>query len=218
MAETGVRGPVHSVWTSGQVTPSDRRILIKPLDGKLDRVEALDPSNAFGSDANHSEAFRWGGPVDTTYLPTRVQPSARYRDGPPDYSGVGGKAPIVSPRFKDVIEDLDPGVHQFVPVTLVLKSGEELPYFFWAICALQDTLAQELLDPPLRPWGKWDPLRKHLERGDRIRLAFDGNKLGPAHAWIEARYREQHFVSANFVERVQAEGIRGIRFEAKETV
>lgn len=65
---------------------------------------------------------------------------------PPDYASGNNSAMLVSSRFRDLVEQLEPGVHQFLPVDMYNSRGATEPFdrFFWfVVCTLIDSLDPE---------------------------------------------------------------------------
>ena len=66
---------------------------------------------------------------DTSNIPT-VAVHTSGSGKVPDVKRIGD-AGVISERLKNIIEDIEPGIHQFFPVTLKKKSGEAYPGHYY---------------------------------------------------------------------------------------
>lgn len=120
--------------------PGGYGVSLTALDGDIKKVELLDKSVDIGKwEIEGPDIFQCGRHVVPTHLPTRLQfigiespqPLADGSVKVPDYmpSHFGQ---VVSERFRDLVEKMDPGAHQFVPVTLEWPSGKVVEeQYFW---------------------------------------------------------------------------------------
>lgn len=79
---------------------------------------------------NYDKVGQHLSPVPEHLIPKRFRMTAG--DKLPDHTGVQGFVPIVSGRLRALVEEVEPGVHQFVPVEVERPDGTPLgePYFF----------------------------------------------------------------------------------------
>lgn len=72
---------------------------------------------------------------------------------PPDYATGNNSVMLVSSRFRDLVEQFEPGLHQFLPVDMYSSKIAPEPFdrFYWFVCC---TLTDSL-DPSHTtiPWG-----------------------------------------------------------------
>lgn len=164
-------------------------IYFEPIDGDLKKVRLVDETVDYGSSPiPRVDYFVSGRPVETSHLPLRV--SLSYSDSArvkrenvnlPDYA-VAHLANLVSDKFRALVEQLDPGVHQFVPVNIEWKNGEvdERPYFWFAPATRLYALDVEKTEPAMREM----PDLPTFVRPDPSKPAhfFDGR--GPSSTWV----------------------------------
>lgn len=152
-----------------------------------------------------------GRPVDPASMPKFLE-----RVGPKEYPLLDfysmAQKPVVNEAFKQAVEELEPGVHQFFKMQIVQegdKSLRPLTEMYWmVICNRLITLHDTLCDPPLRsngwpasPYGGW---------------VFSSQKIGRAHAWIDKRITGGAFISEQLHEKLAALNMSGVKFTAFE--
>ena len=84
----------------------------------------------------------------------------------------------VSDRFRALIEEIEPGVHQFEPIQFINKDGSELAVrWFWQVCNRLESVDRETtnLDTSRKGWRR-PPLERAI-------LFFDPRKIGDAKFW-----------------------------------
>lgn len=102
---------------------------------------------------------------------------------PPDMLTIAGLG--VSERFKELIERLEPGVHQFVHVPTFLRGGAPTPKRYYAMVlgqAATHQIVDELTTVQRNPDGIILPPSR-LMRGD---LVIDRRETAGWHAWTSA--------------------------------
>ena len=134
---------------------------------------------------------------------------------------IGGAALMIPQRIIDIIEDIEPGAHQYFPVKLLLKSGEPEPepYFILNVCTLIEALDREASNVGLqclpeerheaRPWSK-----VAIAAGAAVNLKppydliVSKDKIKGRAVWCEYGMRRlgSPFFSEEFVARVNAVG------------
>ena len=119
----------------------------------------------------------------------------------------------VSDRLRALIEEMEPGAHQFERVEALAKNGSPLETrWFWQICNRLDSVHSEetLWDFDGHSWRippRWDK---------KSHLIFDLSKIGKTKFW-----HDKHVVSASFCsneahDRLVAEGMTGFRYSYRE--
>ena len=203
-----------TVYRLGQQALRHTNLYFEQIEGDTRRVECVDMSGdplISNLRPGHSETIRWGRAVKTEHLPKKLRPKGPQKRMP-DFALVA-MGQIASAAFREVAEALEPGVHQFEPVTVVDKRGETLAEMFWFVpCQRLDTLAVDLLVPPLESSGKYYPL------ANEIRIVFDAAKVGDAAIWCDARFTGTLFASDRFKDAAEAAGLTGLDFKPYETV
>lgn len=111
----------------------------------------------------------------------------------------------VSDRLKDLIEEIEPGTHQFLPVEIVKKkSGEFLQSrWFWQVCNRIDSVFE--FEPG---WylenGVW-------QRPTGSRPVFDITKIGDKHFWRDKHLICEIMMSEFALARLNEEDMSGFR-------
>jgi hypothetical protein len=105
----------RNMWKSRVVDPKD-------YDPKKLTLE--DMTHDGGLFMGYDRSLISGRRVKTEGLPTKVQ--WWDRRPVPDFEIIHSPTMIVSQRFRDVVEAVEPGVHQFEPVEYVTKQGEHV--------------------------------------------------------------------------------------------
>jgi hypothetical protein len=133
-----------------------------------------------------------------------------------DYLGMAVKT--VSEALRELIEDLEPGVHQFEPVDFVTTKGDlRERRWFWQICNRLDTVHREKTSWVLdgRAWRL--PLpgdKKHP--WDKRHHVFDTRKIGHAQFWNDKHIINADFCSDEAFERINEADLTGFRFSYRE--
>lgn len=185
--------------------PGMHRYGMKHLDGDQRKVVAIDlaPDEAKILPSNSIFA---GRPVDTTHLPTKVQqagPKRKFKDISPDglYT--------VSEKFREVVEGLEPGVHQFVPVEFVWKDGTHAAKRYWYFpCNRLDSVDREKTTEELVEGIRWRPTKKP-------NFVFSRSQIGDCHLWRDKFMPPSYgpFISNSLYEAFMEAGIEGLGVE-----
>ncbi len=175
------------------------------LDGDISKVVAVDLTR---DEVKVLPAFsRFSGrPVDTTYLPTKVNiggPERWLMDISPNglYS--------VSEKFRNIVERLEPSVHQFVPVEFFWGDGSPAAKRYWFfVCNRLDSVSREETTKELR--NLWKASAKNGE------FVFSRAQIGGHHIWqdkfMPAGYGP--FISDVLYDALVDAGIEGLGIEA----
>lgn len=143
------------------------------LDGDLDKVSVIDTSQDQGSKIRPFSLYA-GRAVDPAHLPRRVEIEGPQRPLTDYYQGSGL---WVVDRFKNVVEDLEPGVHQFEPFDLYWKNGVFADRRYWFFPGNRlDSVDREKTTKTFRNIWK--------SAGDGV-FVFSRSKIGSHHIWID---------------------------------
>lgn len=190
---------------------------VEVLDGDLSQVNALNPVN----DGGAGWSGRSGGvPVDGTHLPKRVKWNDPRGNPVPDFD----QTPMlnVSERARQLIESVEPKVHQFFPVEYLDRSGRPLESRFWfVICNRIDSLDREHTTMVLRKGRNWRPARDLARRGESIpshidpnapsKMVFSLKQIGGAHIWRDKHLDSgSEWISDTLAEAFRTAGLTGI--------
>lgn len=117
----------------------------------------------------------------------------------------------VSPRFRDLIEAIEPGVHQFVPVEFVAKDGSPLATrWFWQVCNRLDSVHRERTNYVLDR-GVW-----RAPNDQEHRLVFDLETIGDAKFWHDKHEILGPLIIDAVKDRLEAGGMTGIHYHHYE--
>jgi hypothetical protein len=113
-----------------------------------------------------------------------------------DWLTVRGGGTLVSSAFKDAVEGIEPGRHQFFPVTVVDKGGVTRPesYFIFNIVGRIEAIIEEKSNLKASGRGQIDAWGYERQVGP-WRCALDAAVVGRRACWIEHRYALFPFVS-----------------------
>jgi hypothetical protein len=120
----------------------------------------------------------------------------------------------VSDRFRDLIEEIEPGIHQFVPVKFISKDGSDLAArWFWQICNRIDGVNREYTNWTLSNGAVWKPVQ-----GQANKLVIDLDAIGTTKFWHDKHVSGATFVSDDAKQRIEGAAITGTRFHYYEQV
>jgi len=121
---------------------------------------------------------------------------------PPDYAFGNNSIMLVSARFRDLVEQLEPGVHQFLSVNMYNSKAVAEPFdqFYWlVICALIDSLDPE---HTTITWdGEYDVIYNGMRRGSwhfdhsaspPQKAVFSLRAIGDRHLWRDPYYTRDY--------------------------
>lgn len=112
--------------------------------------------------------------MDPLHLPTKVEPEGPKRELS-DY--LEATSYLVDQKFKDVVEALEPSVHQFFAVDVLWSDGELAGNRYWFFpCNRLDTVDREKTTKVFR--SLWDPTSDGS-------FVFSKSQIGKHHIWID---------------------------------
>lgn len=177
-----------------------------------------------GVDPRHRNVATWGVKIDGNTLPKALvrsgseRPIADYHN----FKDVG----VVSEKFKALVEMLEPGVHQFFPVTLYWEGGGKVsePYYFFNVAQALDSLNEIHSEaPPRERWfeevydkeliGSWKNYNDST--GGVYKRVFDAHSIGGACIWRDKYHIiSGPWVSDKFHDASLEAGLSGLGFGA----
>jgi len=179
---------------------------ITPVDGDFDKVVVADKSDDGGRYVRNS-MFNNGRPIRTEHMPRvwKRRPSKNpIRDVMSAYKG----ALFVSPAFRELVERLEPGVHQFLPVRLETRGKTVAEMFYFVVCQRLDALDRNACVPPLEEGQRvWSGVSKP---GDK--LVLDGRRIAGRHVWHDV-HNSSRFMSKALRDACDAAGLEGINYD-----
>lgn len=176
---------------------------IDALDGDWRKVQPIDASRDDGIPIVPT-CSNQGRPLDTAFMPTRIRVNGPKRDLVdvlPGYSSL-----LVDQRFKDAVEALEPGVHQFFPIALEWKDGSPAGSRYWFNpCSRIDSIDREQSTKRFR--NKW----KQAGPGEFV---FNRDQIGDRHVWIDKFVSgNRPFLTDTLKARLDESGTTGLLFE-----
>ena len=184
------------------------------MDGDTDLIKLVDATQDDGLrilDGSPSV----GRPLKPDHIPTKLsrKPWSIERVPLLDVETYYGGNLLVCQAFKDLLEALEPDVHQFWPMEIYVK-GEKVALRYWFVaCHRIRALSGEHCYPPLSERGWWDPSPLGQRENDRI--VFSSEAIGGRHAWVDMAHSDRMF-SDEFAERLMALNLTGLKFSHKK--
>lgn len=113
---------------------------------------------------------------------------------------------MITDRVRDVIETLEPGVHQYLPCELFHEDGKLVSERYWIlnICNRLDTIAPEHSDIIVSPHTG-----KYLTGNGKRNISVWHNKVAGHAIWSEWKYNNRTYVSDAFADAIKALGVNG---------
>lgn len=131
--------------------------------------------------------LEWGVPIEGEHMPKEY-----FFKGPvrqiADFNNMWGSA-LVSQKFKDVVEALEPGIHQFFPVKAYWpgKKPVEDKFYWFHICTALDSVSEEASNLDARKVIYSPVYEKEVTRGWRNynneNLVFSASDIEGLHLW-----------------------------------
>lgn len=115
----------------------------------------------------------------------------------------------VSDRLRQLIEDIEPEVHQFQTVRYVDKAGDLLEdRWFWQVCNRRDSVHRELSDVRL----EGVVLTRAFPGPGRWLITFDRQQIGDAKFWCDKHVNFGRMITDEVHEQLTDARITGMRF------
>jgi hypothetical protein len=183
-------------------------------------IPALNPANDGGVTG---DGYHAGLPVDGSNFPKWVRWSDPNGNPVPDFDQVPFLS--VSEKAKQVIESLEPDVHQFFPVEYQDKKGNFTAVRYWFVpCNRIDSVDREHSNMVLLDGRQWTPPKDLVRMGEPLppnvdpdkpaEFVFNLNAIGSRYIW-----RDKHiggatcFISDAMAELFKKEGLTGLRLD-----
>jgi hypothetical protein len=187
-------------------------------DGPHPIIPALNPANDGGV---NGDSYHAGLPVDGTNFPKWVKWTDPNGNPVPDFDQAHFTS--VSEKAREVIESLEPGVHQFFPIEYQNHKGKSWDTRYWFIvCNRLDSIDREHSNMVLLDGWEWTSLKNVLRMGEPLpanvdpakpsKLVFNLKQIGDKHFWVDKHISTSVWLSDRAAELFQSEGLTGIRF------
>ena len=161
--------------------------------------------------------------------PTRAWWSGRGKYALPDFAAVLGYQ-LVSEDFRALIEEFEPGVHQFIPVDVYkTRDGEELwgTWYWLNICNRIDSTDHDAMRQAgwfhtdiagTKQRGMWRFDRK-ATRWNKPPIIFSREGIGNAILWVDPYLNPRNFYARDvFAQAVQDRGLTGCSLTQQQEV
>ena len=203
------------VWGMGFDDGIGHTVGHEALDGDRSKIEYVDTSPDFEGGGNPTfqpGRLYAGRPIKPDHVPTRVKRGGK-RYGIPDVVwGIGMF--FVNDRFREVVERLEPGVHQYFPVDMLWEDGTlAQKMYMFNICNRLDTVSRKVSTAEITRGG--EGVWKH-ETGSMV---FSTSRAGNHHIWIDKHVFMPggFYVSDAMHDALLEAGISGIQSSRRET-
>ncbi|MEO1680681.1 MAG: DUF1629 domain-containing protein [Pseudomonadota bacterium] len=175
-----------------------------PVDGNWKKVVVADMTDDGGTPIRES-GVREGRWVDPTHAPTTVRYKGPAHQKPLDYNLFPRGANIVSRAFQAILEDLEPAVHQFLPVTVLRKDKPIGEMFILIVGARIDAANDALCSPP-----RGDRRTYALNTSPGWRCVLHPDKIAGHHLWHD-KHRRGLYLSAALADALEAAKLEGYK-------
>lgn len=207
----------------------DQGVLDVPRKEALERIKFENPDEVHPSALRDNVLRRQQG--------YRVDPETM----PKKYLWANGSEPlpdvlpgfVVSPRFKDLVERYEPGVHQFVPIEIYKKrKGEPVATYYWLIVGQRiDSVDREhttymWVAPDGKPEeGHWtdylierNPLK--MTKLDGAKLVFSNKQVEGHHIWHDPHVLvfNNGLISDEFANAIVANAMAGVAVTPRDFI
>ncbi len=168
------------------------------------------------------QTVRWNSlteiPHPSEKVPQKIQIGKKLNILPDLFDIEGGWC--VSQTFKDILENLEPNVHQFFPLEVTRRDGGpgEGSYYLLVVCHLLDTaLVPEQSSVIKKVASEEFNIYHYTHDGSGLpRYTLNKRVIGNRHAWIDKRMSGAFF-SDSFMQRIAQAGLTGINAEIHTT-
>lgn len=206
---------------------TDQGIMDVPQEGYWRRIEYAQPDevhpSALGENKSAQEQGYW------------VKPETM----PKQYLWANGPKPlpdvlpgmVVCPRFMELVEQFEPGVHQFVPVEIYkARDGKPVATHYWFIVGHRlDSVDAERTtfiwkaptdDPEAGHWADryFDPAKSRIVRLSDASLIFSEAKISGHHIWHDPHILGENnpLCSDEVADKLRGAGFTGLAITPRE--
>jgi hypothetical protein len=190
------RGVNKVVYYLGSTTTLAHYANTKVLDGDPHKIEIADTTPDPGFDMSTASTYpaNQGRPIRAGNVPTRIE----WQEKAPVADVLTEHGMIVVPeRFREIVEQFEPGVHQFLPVAYVDRRGKVLAQrYYFVACNRLDSIDREHSTMILFKERRWstalailgvDPTQIPLGFNINVepKIVFNNAQVGGRHAWSD---------------------------------
>ncbi len=181
------------------------------LDGDYRKLRVADPIQDDGCIIRET-SHNVGRPMLPDNMPTKMkrEPHSLAKLPLLDIMSFLGTGLLVCERFKDLLEELEPSVHQFWPIEILINDEVVALRYWFIACNRISTLSQTHCFPPVDPFGVWKP--SPLGERENDRLVFSTEAIGFHHAWVDKFQPQSNRLFSNtFGDRLKELNLTGLK-------
>lgn len=180
-----------------------------------------------GISTDQSEVYRDGTrQLKPTEVPNELVLSQKRKSLPGGFKTIGSLF-VIQDAVVDILQELDPDVHQFLPISLRYKGGSvpDGKFFVLNVTARQDSIIDKQssvksvpLPKQIHPYvpGDHDPERMKIIHF-RKNVTVDPKKQAGLNMWRERRYAGSYLISDTFFDALKSQNLRLMgSFKAKD--
>ena len=200
------------------------------LDGDPHQITLADrtPDDGLNPDEKGFYAASQGRPIRTEYVPTKIE---WQEDAPvPDVETQHGMV-VVPERFREIVEQFEPGVHQFLPVAYVDRAGKPVAQrYYFVPCNRLDSVDRQASTMILWKGSLWLPASDFIRRNRlaeippgfdvdaKPQIVFNNAQIGDKHAWCDKFLMSGIEISDGLAEALSREGFSGLSLQSAAAV
>ena len=199
------------VWSFAFMDGLEYTIGHKALDGDIRKIEYVDTTRDRSSCGGGFKPgdLNLGRAIKSDHLPTRIKREAK-KFGIPDVVWALGMY-FVNDKFKDVVERLELGVHQYFPMEMLWKDGTPAQeMYLFNICNRLDTVDREATTAELADGRMWLP-----ETG---KIVFSERRIDNHHIWIDKHIYAGTYMSDALHDALMEGSVTGLEFGKRPSV
>ena len=203
------------VYSCGFKSPYGTMPSYELLDGKYEGMFEIGFANPDDVDpvANRPKHTRMneGYRVNAADVPRKMQWGDK-RKAVPDVIAYAS-TPIISERAKDIIEEFEPGVHQFIPIDLYYRKATEpfATHYWLVICKLIDTIDEEATAMDLVTNPDIPGVGMYVDRpGHKPNHVVSREKANCHHCWREKFAGRWWMMSSDIIDHIDKAALTGL--------
>ena len=215
------------VWAaSADLQNNGKKVIALELPKGADerKIEVVDHTPDGGLYFAHGRALCSGRRVHIEHFPQYLK---KYGGGAiPDYGNLY-RLNYVSDRFKDIVESIEPNLHQFIPFQIIGPKKVVLAdMYFMVVCNRLDSVDREETTLILDGGAMWMQ-HQNVPREDwppnfnphrAPRFVFNLSQIGENHLWYDKHSIYGPYLSDALAEALIASPVTGIKLAKQESV
>lgn len=195
-------------------------------DGDTRAVRLAEPDPEFAKIVQEGQhAFGYGFPIGPEGVPSNAAWGAR--EALYDFLTLSG-ATIISGKLKDLVEAIEPDVHQYFPLKVSRKNGTPIGFLWiWIVCSRIDSVDRKITTWILKNNFMWmtpqhfkdSELPPGYDRSLPLRMAFNAEQSRGYHFWRDKYVgKGRLFCSNEAAAAINSAKMVGLQLLEEETV